>query len=355
VRYQTFGRQSGLRISEYVLGTANFGSAPTAAGQAGAKAIFKAFVAAGGTTFDVSNIYQNGEAETVLGDLLGRERDEFVVITKYSGTRRAQVRPGTTGNSRKTMIRSLEESLRRLKTDYVDVLMPHFPDGVTPVAEILAGFEDLVRSGKIRYGGLSNFPAWRVAGAAVRAELNGHSPLVGIQTEYSLAERSAERELLPMAQAHGLGVVLYSPLAGGLLTGKYRRGGQGRLSAQAAATATATATASESTGQRAVLDAVLAVADEAETGPVQVALAWLRHRAAQVQTTMIPIVGPRTPDHLQGYLDALDVELSREQYELLDEVSAIRLGTPHEDVATALTHGFDGDRSLLDAPLVAVI
>ncbi len=352
MRYQTFGRQSGLRISEYVLGTANFGSAPTAAGLPGAKAIFETFVAAGGTTFDVSNIYQNGQAETVLGDLLGHDRDEFVVITKYSGTRQAGIRPGTTGNSRKTMIRSLEESLRRLKTDYVDVFMPHFPDGVTPMAEILVGFEDLIRSGKIRYGGLSNFPAWRVAGAAVRSELGGHPPLVGIQTEYSLAERSADRELLPMAQAHGLGVVLYSPLAGGLLTGKYRSGGQGRLSARAAATGTA----GEDTGQRtAVLDAVLAVADEAEAGPVQVALAWLRHRAAQVQTSMVPIVGPRTQAQLKGYLDALDVKLSPEQRRRLDEVSAVRLGTPHEDAAAALAHGIDGDRSLLDTPLVPVI
>ena len=351
MRYQTLGRQSGLRISEYVLGTANFGSAPTAAGLVGAKAIFDAFVTAGGTTFDVSNIYQNGEAETVLGDLLGREREEFVVITKYSGSRQTRIRPGTTGNSRKTMIRSLEDSLRRLKTDYVDVFMPHIPDGVTPLPEILAGFEDLIRSGKIRYGGLSNFPAWRVAGAAVRSELNGHAPLTGIQTEYSLAERSAERELIPMAQAHGLGVVLYSPLAGGLLTGKYRSGGQGRLSAQAAATGTA----GQDTGQRtAVLDAVLAVAQETGTGPIQVALAWLRHRAAQVRTSMVPIVGPRTPAHLKGYLDALDVELGPAHYRLLDEVSAVRLGTPHESVAAALTHGVDGDRSLLDAPLVPV-
>ena len=343
MRYQTFGRQSGLRVSEYVLGTATFGSAPSAAGVAGAKAIFDAFVAAGGTTFDVSNIYQNGEAETVLGELLGRERDDFVLITKYSGTRQAEVRPGTTGNSRKTMIRSLEESLRRLKTDYVDVFMPHFPDGVTPVAEILAGFEDLIRSGKIRYGGLSNFPAWRVAGAAVRSELGGRASLVGIQTEYSLAERSAERELLPMAEAHGLGVVLYSPLAGGLLTGKYRRGEQGRLSAAA--------TEAEGT---AVLDAVLAVAEKAGTTPVQVALAWLRHRAARARTSMIPIVGPRTPAHLRGYLDALDVELADEHYRLLDEVSAIRPGTPHEDVAAALAHGIDGDRSLLGVPPVPV-
>lgn len=352
MRYQAFGRRSGLRVSEYVLGTANFGSASTAAGVEGARAIFEAFVAAGGTTFDVSNIYQNGEAETVLGDLLGRERDDFVVIAKYSGSRQTQVRPGTTGNSRKTMISSLEQSLRRLKTDYVDVLMPHFPDGVTPLPEILAGFEDLIRAGKIRYGGLSNFPAWRVAGAAVRTELSGYMPLVGIQTEYSLAERSAERELIPMAQAHGLGVVLYSPLAGGLLTGKYRHGESGRLSAHAAANGPA----GESNEQRsAVLDAVLAVAEEVGTGPVQVALAWLRDRATRTQTSMIPIIGPRTPAHLEAYLHALSAELSQEQYQLLDEVSAIRLGTPHEDVMAALAHGVDGDRSLLDDPLVPVI
>ena len=240
-----------------MLGTANFGSAPGAAGLEGSRAIFEAYVAAGGTTFDVSNIYQNGEAERILGELLGRERDDFAVITKYGGSRQPQVRPGTTGNSRKTMIRSLEESLRRLNTDYVDVFMPHFPDGVTPMTEILAGLEDLIRAGKVRYGGLSNFPAWRVAGAATRADLSGLTPLAGIQAEYSLAERSAERELLPMAEAHGLGVLLYSPLAGGLLTGKYRRGEQGRLATRGAS--------GEATAQRtAVLDAVLAIADELE-------------------------------------------------------------------------------------------
>ncbi|WP_193107508.1 aldo/keto reductase, partial [Brachybacterium sp. FME24] len=284
MRYQTFGRLSGLRVSQYVLGTANFGSAPTAAGLEGSRAIFDAFVAAGGTTFDVSNVYQSGEAETVLGDLLGRRREDFVVISKYGGSRQAEVRPGTTGNDRRTMIRSLEESLRRLKTDYVDVFMPHIPDGVTPMPEILAGFDTLIQAGKIRYGGLSNFPAWRIAGAAVRSELGERSPLAGIQTEYSLAERSADRELLPMAQAHGLGVLLYSPLAGGLLTGKYRRGEQGRLSAR-----TGEAGAGEGTAQRAaVLDAVLAVAEENRVSPVQVALAWLRGRAARAQTSMIP-------------------------------------------------------------------
>jgi aryl-alcohol dehydrogenase-like predicted oxidoreductase len=217
----------------------------------------------------------------MLGELLGRDRDDYVVITKYSGTRERQPGPGTTGNSRMTMIRSLEASLRRLNTDYVDVFMPHFPDGTTPAEEILAGFDDLIRSGKVLHGGLSNFPAWRVAGAAVRADLRGRTPLAGIETEYSLAERSAERELLPIAQAHGLGVVLYSPLAGGLLTGKYRQGEQGRLSARGDAV--------EGTAQRtAVVDTVLAIAHEIGSSAVQVSLAWLRRRAALAPTATAP-------------------------------------------------------------------
>ena len=348
MRYQTFGRLTGLRVSEYALGTANFATSDAGAGPEGSRQIFEAFVAAGGTTFDTSNTYQDGQAETVLGGLLSGQRDDFVVITKYSGTRQAQPRPGTTGNSRKVMVRSLEASLRRLNTDYVDVFMPHFPDGTTPIEEILAGFDDLIRSGKILHGGLSNFPAWRVAGAAVRADLRGLAPLVGIQTEYSLAERSAERELLPVAQAHGLGVLLYSPLAGGLLTGKYRQGEQGRLSARGDAI--------EATAQRtAVVDAVLAIADEVEVSAVQVALAWLRRRAALAQTALIPIVGPRTLTHLKEYLKSLHLELGDQHYQHLDKISAVRLGTPHEDVAAALSHGFDGDRTLLEPPAVPVI
>lgn len=353
MRYQAFGRHSGLRISEYVLGTANFGSAPSAAGLEGAKVLFDYYVEAGGTTFDTSNIYQGGEAESVLGDLLGRERDDYVVITKYTGTRSAHVRPGTTGNNRKTMIRSLEASLRRLKTDYVDIFMPHLPDGLTPMPEIVAGLEDLVSSGKIRYGGLSNFPAWRAAGAAAAmSDVRRHAALVGVQTEYSLAERSAEREHLPMAEAHGLGVLLYSPLAGGLLTGKYRRGEQGRLSGR-----NGPGVGSDPDGARrsAVLDAVLKVADDLGTGPVQVALSWLRRRAAESTTSMIPVVGPRTQPHLESYLDALRVELDPEHYRLLDEVSAVTLGAPHDDVIAALAHGTDGDRSNLDLPYVPVI
>jgi aryl-alcohol dehydrogenase-like predicted oxidoreductase len=348
MRYKTFGRKTGLRVSEYALGTANFSTSEAGAGLEASRQIFEAFVAAGGTTFDESNFYQNGQAETVLGELLGQDRGDYVVITKYTGTRDVRPTPGTTGNSRKTMIRSLEVSLRRLDTDYVDVFMPHFPDGTTPIEEILTGLEDLIRSGKVLYGGLSNFPAWRVAGAAVRADLRGLAPVAGIETEYSLAERSAERELLPMAEAHGLGVVLYSPLGGGLLTGKYRQGETGRLSGSGDAV--------EGSAQRtAVVDLVLAIADEISSSAAQVSLAWLRHRAALAPTALIPIIGPRSLVHLEEYLQSLELELGEHHYRHLDEVSAVELGTPHQDVAAALSHGFDGDRTLLDSSLVPVI
>ena len=172
--------------------------------------------------------------------------------------------------------------------------------------------------------------------------------MVGIQTEYSLAERSAERELLPMAQAHGLGVVLYSPLAGGLLTGKYRQGEPGRL--------TARGDVIEGTAQRtAVVDAVLAIADELGASAVQVSLAWLRRRAALAATALIPIVGPRTLTQLQEYLKALRLELGDQHYRHLDEISAVQPGTPHETVAAGLSRGIDGDRTLLDQPPVPVI
>ncbi|AMM19973.1 oxidoreductase [Frondihabitans sp. PAMC 28766] len=346
MRYQTFGRRSGLRVSELVLGTANFGSAPTSAGVEGSRAIFDSFVAAGGTTFDTSSIYQAGESERVLGTLLGHERDRFVVVTKYSASIDPQARPSVTGNSRKSMVRSVEDSLARLKTDYVDILMPHFPDGITPMAEILAGFDELIQAGKIRYGGLSNFPAWRVAGAALRSELGSGSSVIGIQTEYSLAERSAERELLPMAEAHGLGVVMYSPLAGGLLTGKYRRGEEGRLS---------TSDRLHSGQRDAVLDAVLDVASALETPPAQIALAWLRKRASLSATSLVPIVGPRTTAHLDGYLASLDVELDDRHYEALETASAIRLGAPFDDVVGALRNGADGDRSQLTPSAIPAI
>ncbi|GLY00526.1 MULTISPECIES: aldo/keto reductase [Actinoplanes] len=348
MHYRTFGRLTGLRVSEYALGTANFGVSDVSTGAAGAREIFEAFAAAGGTTIDTSDIYQGGQAESILGELLDGRRDEFVVITKYGATRDRAARPTVSGNSRKIMMRSIEASLRRLRTDHVDLFMAHLPDGTTPVDEILAGLDDLVRSGKIRYGGLSNFPAWRVSAAAVRAGLQGSAPPVGIETEYSLAERSAERELLPMAEAYGVGALLYSPLAGGLLTGKYRRGGTGRLSARG--------DAGETTGRRTrIVDELLAITTEIGTSPARVALAWLRGRAASSATALIPIVGPRTTAQLDEYLGSLDLALDADQLRRLDEVSAPGLGTPHTDVVNAIAGGYDGDRGLLEPAAVPVI
>lgn len=320
MRHTTFGRRTGLRVSELVLGTANFGTGwGSGAERDEAKRIFETYAEAGGTFLDTADVYQFGESETLLGEFLGRDRDDFVLASKFSqGARRGQ---GPTGNSRKAVLASLEASLRRLGTDHLDVYWAHWPDYVTPTEEIVATFDDLVRAGTIRYGGLSNFPAWRVARAATL------SPAVtGAQFEYSLADRTAERELLPMADGLGLGTLLWSPLGGGLLTGKYRTGSEGRL------TTLQRVIQREDTKQKtAVLDAVLAVAGELAVPPSQVAIAWLRARASRAATTVLPIIGPRTHEQLTDYLAALDVQLTDAQYDRLAKVSAPVLGVPHDD------------------------
>jgi aryl-alcohol dehydrogenase-like predicted oxidoreductase len=344
MKYTTFGRRTGLRVSELALGTARFGHGPTSAGLEESRRILDTFTDAGGTTIDTADHYQNGESESVLGELLGGRRDDVVLMTKFSASAGPQPVQGGSGNSRRTVVRAVENSLRRLRTDHVEVLFAHFPDGVTPLAEILAAFEDLVRAGKVLHGGLSNFPAWRVAGGVTAAELRGQTPLVGIEVEYHLADRSAERDLLPMAEAHGLGIATYSPLAGGLLTGKYRTGGTGRL------------TGAETDPHReAVLDRVLSIAQRSGLTAPQVALTWLRHRAATSPTALVPIVGPATEGHLRDYLTAFGSTLAPEFAAELDESTGVDPGIPHRSVAAALAAGLDGDRAQLRAPLVPVV
>src|SRR6185312_6787123 len=206
----------------------------------------------------------------------------FVLATKYTLGTTATDGISRTGNSRKNMVRSVEGSLKRLKTDRIDLYWVHFADGMTPMEEIIRAFDDLARAGKILYAGLSNFPAWRISRADLLAELRGWAPIAGIQIEYSLAQRTADRELLPMAEALGLGAALWSPLGGGLLTGKYRESDAGRLTDWQRLVHT------ESTAQKtAVVDAVLAIAAEIGTAPATVALAWLRERAARAATTFV--------------------------------------------------------------------
>lgn len=220
MRYKTFGRRTGLRVSELALGTGNFGTGwGYGAEREEAQAVFEAYVAAGGNFIDTAHSYQLGQSEKLVGQFIAADRDHFVVATKYTLGSGGADGLSRTGNSRKNLVRSVEESLKRLNTDRIDLYWAHMADGMTPMEEILRGFDDLVRAGKILYAGLSNFPAWRVARADLLADLRGWAPVAGIQIEYSLAERTADRELLPMAEALGLGVALWSPLGGGVLTG----------------------------------------------------------------------------------------------------------------------------------------
>jgi aryl-alcohol dehydrogenase-like predicted oxidoreductase len=209
----------------------------------------------------------------------------------------------------------------------VDLLWVHFPDFVTPLEEIVSGLDDLARAGKILYAGLSNFPAWMTARATTIAELRQSRPIAAIQFEYSLVERSGDRENFPMAEALGLGAALWSPLGGGLLSGKYRAGEEGR-----ATTWKRLVHNDDDAAKAATVDAVLGVSEQLGVPAAQVAVAWLLERARRSPTGVVPIIGPRTLDQLQSYLASLDVALSAEQFSSLDHASRIDLGQPHNQL-----------------------
>jgi aryl-alcohol dehydrogenase-like predicted oxidoreductase len=220
MRYRLFG-PTGLRVSELCLGTMTFGEEwKFGASREESYSMFEAFGEAGGNFIDTANSYTFGTSEKLVGEFIARERDYFVISTKYSmNTRAEDINCG--GNHRKNMCRSLDESLRRLNTGFIDVYWLHVWDFLTPIEEIMRGLEDLVRSGKVLYIGVSDTPAWVIARANMLAELRGWAQFIGIQIEYNLIERGAERDLLPMARDLGLGIAAWAPLAGGVLTGKY--------------------------------------------------------------------------------------------------------------------------------------
>lgn len=352
MRYKIFGRRTGLRVSELALGAGNFGTRwGHGAERAEAKTVFDAYVAAGGNFIDTADSYQFGESEELVGDFIAADRDYFVLATKYTLGTTATDGMSRTGNSRKNMVRSVEGSLKRLKTERIDLYWAHFADGATPMEEIIRAFDDLVRDGKIHYAGLSNFPAWRIARADLLAELRGWTPIAGIQIEYSLAQRTADRELLPMAEALGLGAALWSPLGGGFLTGKYRQSDEGRIQSFLARLVHTEKTARET----AILDAVLAVSKEIGVSPAEVAIAWLLHKAAKSTTTLIPILGSRTREQVDATLGALAVKLSPDQIDRLDAVSEIALGTPHEQIKGSASAIAGGKPEMLDLPRVVVM
>ncbi len=321
MEYILFGRGTGLRVSTIALGGAMFG---TAWGYGAERDVvtnmLHLYAEADGNFIDTADSYEQGESETIVGAFLQGRRDHFVLASKFTVGAEARGGPLTTGNSRLAMIRSVEASLRRLDTGWIDLYWVHMPASVTATDELVRGLDDLVRAGKIRYYGFSNFPAWRVARAATIAELRGWAPPVGIQVDYSLVQRTCDRELLPMARALGLGVVGWSPLGGGLLTGKYRRGEVGRATGFGKAFKREEDDARRST----ILDVVEAIAAETGASAGQVAIAWLLRRQ------MVIAIGPRTVEQLVENLGSMRVSLSQEQRERLDAVSHTPLGFPHE-------------------------
>jgi len=322
--YRLLGR-SGLRVSPLALGTATFGTEwGWGARKAEARKLFDTYVERGGNFIDTANTYTDGSAERQLGEFARDRRESLVLATKYTTLRRPGD-PNSAGSHRKSLFASVEASLARLDTDYLDLLYLHVWDFVTPVEEILRGLDDLVRQGKVLYVAMSNAPAWEISRMQAIADLRGWSPLVGLQVEYNLINRAAERDLIPMARAMGLGVTPFSPLAGGLLTGKYRD------AAPEAGTRRSFNAGLGMVTERnlAIADVVTEVAAELGHTPAQVGLAW----TLQNPGVTAPIIGARTPGQLEGNLGALQVEFTEAQLVRLDEASAIDLGYPHDLLA----------------------
>jgi len=343
MRYRLLGN-SGLRVSEAALGTMTFGEEwgwGTAKDEA--RKVYDAFREAGGNFIDTANIYTNGTSETHLGEFLQGHRQSVVLATKYSNSFPG-TDPNAAGNQRKNMVQAVEASLKRLKTDYIDLYWLHIWDQITPVEEVMRAFDDLVRQGKVLYVGVSDAPAWWIAQANTLAQLRGWSPFVGLQIEYSLIERTVERELINMAKALNIGVTAWSPLAGGVLTGKYH----GHGSSEAGRMNTEMAKDFKPEQQRAdrVVAAVKKVSDETGRSLAQVALAWLQHRPVPV----IPIIGARKLTQLQDNLASLELTLSPHQVKALDEASKIEPGFPYslytKELPRAIAYGGLRDKIL---------
>lgn len=316
MKYQQFGK-TGARVSQIVLGTANFGTRwGHGADEADSAAIFNAYADAGGNFIDTADVYQFGESEEILGTLLQGRREDFLLATKFTSGASPAPNRLVTGNSRKAMVASVEASLKRLKTDRIDLYWVHQPDARTPSEEIVRGLDDLARAGKILYAGLSNFPAWRLARAATLAELTRAVPIAAAQFEYSLVHRGPDAELLQACTALGIAAVTWSPLGGGMLTGKYRKGETGRAEAFGGKVFQA----ENSDQRRAVLDVVLAIAEESAAPPDQVAIAWVTSRGT------LPIIGPRSLSQLDSNVRAVTLPLTAEQLSRLDAVSAPAAG-----------------------------
>lgn len=304
MRYRLFGN-TGLRVSELLLGTMTFQD------EREARRVVDAYADAGGNVLDTASAY--GDGEDILGAVIER-RDRFVLATKYTLSRDT-ADPNGAGNHRKNLVLSLERSLRRLRTDYVDILWVHIWDRHTPIEETMRALDDAVRAGKVLYTGISDTPAWLVARANTLAEWRGWTPFAGLQVPYNLLRRDAERELLPMAESLGLSVAAWAPLAAGVLAGAGRRFDPTRLGPR----------------ELAVREAVGKAADELGATPAQIALAWAMAKSAAV----LPLVGMSRPEQLADNLGALDLALPPETITQLDTATAFERGFPTDFIAEA--------------------
>ena len=323
MNYRLLGK-SGLRVSELCLGTMTFGLEwGWGADKEESQKVFDTYAEAGGNFLDTANRYTEGTSERWLGEFVKSDRHHFVVATKYT-LRDRQGDPNFAGNHRKNMMRSVEESLRRVDTDFIDLLWVHAWDGTTPVEEVLRGLDDLVRSGKVHYIGISDTPAWVVSQANTIADLRGWTSFVGLQIEYSLLQRAPERDLLPMAKHFGMAITPWGAIGGGALTGKYLKGeAAGRVpEASARRSARANAIAAE----------VVKQAEALGVPPAQLAINWTRQRHPGL--TAIPIIGARTAAQLQDSLGCLNFQIPAETLQALDTASAIELGFPHDFLAS---------------------
>lgn len=320
--YRLLGR-SGLRVSPLALGTMTFGVGEGSWGSSEdeAKAMVDMFIERGGNFIDTADFYgQMGQSEEWLGRLVKDRRDPLVISTKYSLTTQPG-NPNAAGNHRKNMVLSVEDSLRRLGTDYIDLLYLHMWDFRTPVDEILRAFDDLVRAGKVLYIGLSDTPAWQASRMQAIAELRGWTQFCALQICYSLIERTVEREMIPMAKEMGMGVSPWAPLGQGVLTGKYTRDdlAEGSMEDISSRKAINAMTGKLTAKNLDVADVVVEVAREIGCTAAQLALAWTLHNPSVCS----PVIGVRTLAQLEDNLGALDVEISPDQLARLDEVSAV--------------------------------
>lgn len=349
MKYKILGR-SGLRVSELCLGTMTFGEEwGWGADKNESKKIWDAFANAGGNFVDTANKYTLGTSEKYCGDFLASDREHFVLATKYTLSTRDDD-PNFHGNHRKNMIQAVEASLKRLRTEYIDLLWVHAWDGMTPPEEVMRGLDDLVRAGKVFYVGISDTPAWRVSQMNTIADLRGWTPFVALQIEYSLIQRTVERDLIPMAQALDLAVTPWAALGGGMLTGKYSKSKDGVTADDSKRIKVMDKRLSDR--NFAIAKVVREVADVRGVNPSQVAINWVRQQSAQ----MIPIIGARTELQVKDNIESLSFTLDESELRKLDEVSRVDLGFPHEFLSSEgirkVIHGETFDKIETHRPIL---